>query len=249
MCVSLEVEGIDTMSELLVMLREIGTTVNGAQLRGAKRVDAEGTSNDDILAGLVLSGRDFVGPTDGDINAAADSFSKTVQTRLEKFARSRRAKKLGAKSIEELKALQSIGYAKDGSAQRLAQEIASASLKEAIFTWMDAIMSRIENQQTATGGLTPLSETYAAYKRKKWGFESPIGKASGQLLDNLDSSGTGERNVRITRDKNSYDQMNKAFIRGLRKGSRAVIKDIDRKTVGKARRHVNKVASRLSEDK
>jgi hypothetical protein len=57
-------------------------------------------------------------------------------------------------------------------------------------SYMDAVVERIESQRTATGAAPrELTEAYAKQKQRRFGFVTPIGKASGQLLESLTGKG------------------------------------------------------------
>jgi hypothetical protein len=63
------------------------------------------------------------------------------------------------------------------------------ALTDAMKAYLELISSRIEKQIDASGGrLTPLSQAYAAWKKRKWGFSEPILKASGQLIEAVNPS-------------------------------------------------------------
>ena len=222
MPVSVEAEGIQEMLEILETLRAIGSTLNGAKLRNIKRVDSTPTmgprqqvetKNSEVLRYLMESGRDFVSAVPETIADMAEEFAKEVEFRMAKFAKTRTAKKLGVSNAYEYAALAKIGYADKEKVERLANEIAGAALKAAIYVWMRDIEERINKQEPVDGVLTPLSDGYATWKRNVFGFETPIGKASGQLLENLDASGAGARSVVISKDRevSVADQLGKAI--------------------------------------
>lgn len=78
-----------------------------------------------------------------------------------------------------------------------AQDVAGGCLREAMQTYMAIVSQRIADQNTVDGVLDPLSEEYADWKEHEYGFRTPIGVATGQLLENINPYNAG-RNIKLT---------------------------------------------------
>ena len=153
------------------MMQALGSTFGGVDLHPkTRRVEAGEEAppkeqNALIVDELIEAGRDFFTPDRATSQAVADELDRELQKRIDEMKRSRQAM-----------TMQAVNGAMAGG------------LISAMQTYMRAVVARIEAQQTATGSPSPLSPGYAAWKLGKYGFETPIGKATGNLLENLDAS-------------------------------------------------------------
>jgi hypothetical protein len=78
-----------------------------------------------------------------------------------------------------------------------ARQIMGGALRSAAMSFLKWITNNIETQNwNGEGG--DLSEEYAAIKKKKFGFTHPIGKATGQLIDNVAPS---SKNIKLITGK------------------------------------------------
>jgi hypothetical protein len=164
-------EGIAKFRALFDQLEALGSAFSGVQLIGARE---DGVNSDDIVKSLMESDRDFFSADD----AAADKVAQAMADEVEK-----RISAAAAKNRPEPKS----------------DALAAAGLREAMKAYMAEVVDRIESQRTADGGsprgLT--SEAYKAYKVRKYGFETPIGKASGQLLQSLVPGGAATGKIEL----------------------------------------------------
>lgn len=87
----------------------------------------------------------------------------------------------------------------DRETKRQAQQVDAAAFRAAMLEYMKIVAEHIESGRTETGAARDLSPYYARWKRAEFGFVKPVGKATGQLLDNLNPGGTAARNIRLRR--------------------------------------------------
>jgi hypothetical protein len=78
-----------------------------------------------------------------------------------------------------------------------AKQIMGNALRSAALSFLKWISGNI-NSGNWNGEGGDLSEEYAAYKKKKFGFTHPIGKATGQLIDNVAPS---SKNIKLITGK------------------------------------------------
>jgi hypothetical protein len=156
------IEGDQKFKALLQQIERLDTVFAGVRLIG-KRED--GVDSDDIVDSLIEHDRDFFSPDD----AVAEDVAQAAAIELEKRLAAAAAK---------------------GRPNPTDNALAGGMLKAAMMAYMKAVVDRIESQRTASGGAPQdLTPAYAAYKEKKFGFVTPIGKASGQLLEALTPGG------------------------------------------------------------
>jgi len=116
----------------------------------------EGGSNADVAEGLRDQGRNFF-ETQTTADAAAKAFAKMTE-------------------LVAVKAKH-----KPTASDALIGQVWIAAMKAAA----TAAVKNIESGQFDGGGNHSLTPDYSAQKQKKHGFTMPIGKATGQLLNNL----------------------------------------------------------------
>lgn len=95
------------------------------------------------------------------------------------------AKQLRDPFYLDAQAKEAIRFAAQGltAAQYSTRKRAAALMGELM---LNAIGRNVEKQQNANGGgFKPLSKNYAAYKRRRFGFVTPILRATGDLLKRL----------------------------------------------------------------
>lgn len=187
--ISAEVEGLDSVFELLgelnALIGDYGIT--GAELKSVARKDGHGESNAQIGDWLAEGGRDFFSATTADTDQIAKTVASVIEQRTQALANrmSKRSRKIG--NMNWTSALTQ----KSASAIRTdwARATGAAALRAGMREWMAAVDQRMTSQETSTGGgPSKLSERYAAYKARRFGFVIPIGVASGQLRDNFGPS-------------------------------------------------------------
>jgi len=194
--ISLETEGLERMHTLLGVLKKLGTAIEAVELHSITRNPSEyesGAENATILLGLAEQGRDFVTQSSHDIAEMERAFVAEVERRAGTLLASLPAKDAG----KVLKA--------SGIESRQASAMAGASFIAAMKRWMDQVASRIDRQDTNVppfnGELTP---EYAREKaRRTGGWIKPIGKLTGQLLENLNASGPAAGKITLIRGKSS----------------------------------------------
>jgi hypothetical protein len=167
----LEIAKDGGFSAIAEQLKELGTVFSGVELIGKRHDDVD---MDDIVDSLISDGRDFFSPDDAVAEQVAEAMAKKVEDRISMATEAGRTIKT--------------------------DPIAAAGLRAAMVAYMDAVVKRIEAQRTASGGAPKqLTHGYAEEKRRKFGFETPIGKASGQLLAALTAGGAASGKIQLIR--------------------------------------------------
>jgi DNA-binding transcriptional MerR regulator len=175
-------EALKEIKKIIKALEKAGSSIKGVALHARNRDDSS-ASNAQILEWLKEGGRDFVTNSSEDNEALAKVAAAEIERRLN-TALSKKA--VAAKAAETGR-----------EASQVATEISAAYLMAAMKKYMEQISDRIRSQKSNNGSLKPLSESYAEWKKKKVGNAEPIGVLTGQLLDNLDGSGLGGRNIKL----------------------------------------------------
>jgi len=171
--IEMEAEGLEEMQVRMKALKKLGSVFKGVNLNPVQRVHNADASNDEILEHLKRTGRDFVTLDSADAEKVAQAY------------------------IDEFERLWDVDKGKDP--QKRANNIDARGLKNAMKEYMRIVSNNIDNQKTHDGYLEPLSEEYAKWKQKKFGFTDPIGKAYGELLKNLNPTGPSAGRIRPTR--------------------------------------------------
>ena len=80
------------------------------------------------------------------------------------------------------------------------QQLAYKSLQAAMKKNMAQSLERLDNQRSNTGTIDSIDpeSSYGKQKARDVGFVNPPLKKSGQIVDNLDSGGTGGKNIKVT---------------------------------------------------
>lgn len=187
---SLDTEGVQRLNTLVKVLKRLGAAIAAVELHGIKRNDSS-ADNAEILGWLADQGRDFVTPSDSDIAKIEKAFVAEVERRSGLLLDSIPMKDSAAK------------LKRSGIDAQMASEIAGASFIAAIKEWMDQVGDRIDAQKTNNppfnAQLTPAYEAWKKTKTGGWAY--PIGKFTGQLLDNLNSSGPAAGKIRLKKGK------------------------------------------------
>jgi len=171
---SMELQGepVKEWTGLLKQLEQLDTRFSGVELIGAR---ADFVDSNNIVESLIERNRDFFSAdqylADEVAQAMADEIEKRSQAALDK-----------------------------GRPDPSDDTLAAGGLMSAMKSYMASVVARIDSQRTATGGgPQALTDKYAAYKAKRWGFVNPIGKASGQLLSALTPGGSAAGKIQLIR--------------------------------------------------
>lgn len=165
---TLSIEGDKRALAMMKELEKLGSIINGADLHGKTRQEG-GKDNGQVAQWLIKQGRDFFS-TEAGAEAAAQAFADAVEERM-------------AKATEgNMKAGAVAGYAWV-QAMKAAMKVAAENINAGNFEG---------------GGSEKLDPAYEKAKAAMHGFAYPIGKATGQLLDNLSSSNYG--NIKLKRN-------------------------------------------------
>jgi hypothetical protein len=187
------------LEPIVMILEELGKTgseYRGVHLKGLDRSDSP-SNNAQILKWLGESGRKFGELFSGEMDDIASLALLEYMDRIEKALK--RAEREAAKIARAKGRAQGIkGKALNALAdtakskvsnflrdEQWSKQTASAVLKAAMKGYMKYVVDHIENRK-APGGVKELTENYAIEKKRSVGFEHPIGKRTGQLLENLD---------------------------------------------------------------
>ena len=190
---SMEIEGLDAVVQAL---REIQ---GAAQQLSAKSVELlsvareEGDrTNAQILRYLDEQGREFrqIGRSEAQRVAkrAAAELENEIKKLLKK-ANSKSKSKRGAAG--RATAARMVSGAKGEDVDKLAAQQTVRVMRAAMRELMKIVREHIENQTGPDGARLNrfyLTDEYEEYKERRWGFTYPIGKRSGQLLENLNES-------------------------------------------------------------
>ena len=187
--IDIETKGLAEAQELLATLEKMGAKKRSVDLHGKERLESGSSANNaQIMEWLKDTGRDFITPTQDMMAKIGQKLSDEIEDGLVKAYARRAARAIKAHAKQK-------PYKPKGDDQ-LARSVMNRALKNAMFEAMEIMTERIEKQETADGVLKELTEAYAAYKQKKFGFTTPIGKATGQLIDNLEPAA---RNIKLRR--------------------------------------------------
>lgn len=155
---------------MLRALEKIAKTKMAADLNAKERHDNATLNNAEILQFLARQGRNFVTPSRDALRDIDKAALKEIEKGLAKYKVGRSGSRIVNKGeMNEAKARGVIGNA----------------LRSAAKVWQKEITRRIEEGDFEGDGDPKLSEEYEKYKEKLYNFAYPIGKATGQLLDNV----------------------------------------------------------------
>ena len=200
---TMEVTGLSEMQFLLKELSKVADVNKGVSLNSVQRDDD--AVNEQILEYLADQGRDFGEISDAEMERIAGAYAveyqKRINSLMKKQARAaQRMAKGGLAKGSEARAAAFLSGDKGKDGQQVAKQIANACLKKAMDEYMRIVTEHIESQTGPDGAPLEnpkLTESYEKQKMKDVGFAYPIGKRSGQLLDNLNADGVGARNIKI----------------------------------------------------
>ncbi len=177
--IDIEAEGMKEAMALLKVLNKIGASIKAVELHGKRRIEGSDNDNADVLDYLSKGGRDFISSDDAMAADAGRAFMREARKRIGQHG--------GIKGVKGL-----------ANAEKVAREITMVGFYAAMDEVKRHIRTRIDTGKTADGGSPDdLSKAYATYKQNKHGFTKPIGKATGQVYDNL---APGKRNVKFKKN-------------------------------------------------
>lgn len=183
--VNFETEGLGVIEQTLAALNELGSKLGSVELHTRKRQDNEAT-NAQILDGLKKKGKDFLAQSDADNEEIAKAFADEIERILgQEFSKQAVVDRFEAKGYEDL--------------GKFTNNLATNALQKAMKKFMSQVSKRIDEGETNNPPLDDLKTNYKKYKERVAGFIYPIGKFTGQLIDNLNPDGLGSRNIRVKR--------------------------------------------------
>lgn len=172
--------GLEEADMMLQALQRISKVRRSADLNSKQRHEADSTMNNaQILKFLDDGGRDFVTPS----SKALDEMDKAAVTMIEKGLAKYRVGHQGGRITNAGK-----------MTQAQARGVQSNAIGAAAQIWLKEITRRVKEGDWTGDGDPKLVEEYEKWKRKTFGFAYPIGKATGQLLDNV---APGSRNIKF----------------------------------------------------
>jgi len=203
---TLETEGLEVIARVLDALASLGSKIGSVELNSVGREETS-TKNGEILrflAGLDRDGnpvdgvpkRDFITPSEADLEEISEAFAEEIERRCSgEFSES------AGLGIKDRTILLNEWFRSGFGKKKLsafASQMSGAALKKAMLKYMEQVSCRIDYGRTNNPPFDRrLSERYEKWKRDVFGFAYPIGKATGQLIDNLNPDGLGSRNIRL----------------------------------------------------
>jgi hypothetical protein len=190
--ISIEEEGLQEAYNLLQMLQHLGTSISSVELNTIKRkpspYEDPDVNNTDILEYLADQGRDFVSSNANDLQEMEEAFVNEVERRLGAML-----------SVVKMASKVARFSNKFGGARKEAASTAGAAFIKMMKVYMEQVADRIDLQDTNNPPFnSELSPEYALVKsRRTGGWIYPIGKLTGQLIDNLNSSGPAGGKIRL----------------------------------------------------
>lgn len=181
--------GLNEAQGLLKTVAKIGKINPIAELVANQR-QGESLTNADVLEymGQPPGNRDFVSPDDDTKRDIDQTMLRFLERGINKEVKSGFLKPKGkgfvGTSKVDVKRLKG-GIVKEVTVEKKARQIATRAFKEAALVWKKAIHQNIKEQKWKGGGSQELSDKYAKYKSKKFGFLKPIGVATKQVLEAL----------------------------------------------------------------
>ena len=166
---SLDVKGLGKAQKLLKVLGKLGNSIRAVDLNAKSRQDSSEKNNAEILEHLAEGGRDFVTPTDETMKKITRALVDNLELEIRKLKTSK------------------------ASVTGAAKKAAANAFHAAAMVWQEEITRRIKEQDWVGDG-GDLSPEYAKYKENKYGFQTPIGVATGQVRDNVAPE---RRNLRL----------------------------------------------------
>jgi hypothetical protein len=175
-----EHSGLEEANMMLKALEKIARVRRSADLNSKHRREGNSKLNNaEIFKFLADGGRDFVTPSSKALEAIDKAAVAKIEQGLARY-------KVGHKGGRLINA--------GNMTQSQARQVQAKALVDAAQVWMAEITRRINDGDWTGDGDPKLVEEYERYKNKKFGFAYPIGKATGQLLDNV---APGTRNIKL----------------------------------------------------
>jgi hypothetical protein len=200
-----DIEGMETVNNLLHYLRRLGAKPGGVNLLAHSR--NEDITNADLLqwhahkkgSNWNYPQRDFISSSTGDLNEigkksaqALDAEMQKYINRVQKFTKSvirhgGTSYRTRTGKIKQLKA--------PPDTRQMANQWAAKMFRAAMKAYMKQAHDRIMSERSNTGSVPPLAD-----KTKERKGHDAILRETGQILDNLDFGGIGGRNIRVTKE-------------------------------------------------
>jgi len=198
--IQIQVDGIEEAQELLARVAALGNNIVGAEVLGHRRKDEPDLNNAEVLEFLAMKpgNRDFFTMSPSEQKTVVENvFVKKLMQGLESTSKTT-SRRITNKRMRSAGAIVSGDISKAMALQmKWAGQIMGNALRSAALSFLKWITNNIETQNwNGEGG--DLSEEYAAIKKKKFGFTHPIGKATGQLIDNVAPS---SKNIKLITGK------------------------------------------------
>lgn len=172
---TIEQKGLEQAMNMLKTINRLGNAVKSLELRAKDRIESKAPNNAKIMQQLIRDERDFFSPND---ELIAEMDKAMVFAMEQELIKQTKIVAAGHKSMKQA-----------------ATVVASKGFIEASEVWRRTIVKRIEGGRTAQGTVPKeLSEKYKKWKLKIVNFTHPIGKLTGQLLDNM---APGRRNIKL----------------------------------------------------
>lgn len=207
--VTLDCPELAPLVSILEQLKETGNQFKGVHLKGLDRSDSN-HNNAEILSDLGEQGRKFGELFEDELERIASIGASEYGERIQKaFGAAKKAAAKAARTLgKELgitgKALRAIAQQSASAVEgferteKWSNQVAAAVLRACMSEYMKIVENHI-TEQKAPGGVRDFSggpeAPYPKKKQKAVGFKYPIGKRSGQLIENLDPTNAAGRIV------------------------------------------------------
>lgn len=204
---SLEAEGLHEMMSTLRTIEQIagGRHYTGSELTsktresvssGSRLIMSGGMTNAQVLSWLAEGGRDFRNPGGREDEIGRSFVKKSIEAIPRKKVMRGYTGSKGAASL-----VKALAKRLDKDAAKVAKNLASGGYRAAMKEYMKIVSDNIDKGKFEGGGSKDLNEQYAVFKKLHFGFEKPIGKASGQITDAINPKGPSSRNIKLIRGR------------------------------------------------
>lgn len=164
---------VEGYTAALKILEKLGSKIRAVDLHAKQRQEGGrgDLNNAEILDFLAKGGRDFVIADDAMVKKTAEVITESIMADMQQFLTKVEKAKKGKRAAS--------------AEERVATQIATRAFLAAGEVWLEQITENIESGKWEGDGSDKLNPEYEKRKQAKHGFAYPIGKATGQLLDNL----------------------------------------------------------------
>lgn len=184
---------IESVTEVGAFLKAIGAQVKGASLAAKTRAENPSLDNNDVILYLAKGGRD-IRFNKSDEQRMIVEFKRQIDKELARLIRrnnriARTLRTRMSKSINGKKFKTKTG--KILKVKQMADTAAVFGLRKAMLYGKETMVTRIQTQETTDAGAAKaVTPQYARARARKYGVPnstSLVFKATGQLLDNINS--------------------------------------------------------------